>query len=108
MGDSMSRVVAVLWLLLASVLIGGSVGLAARASADPTGYTIANAGRICASLDEHPTFSGVTGVMAAVITDGGFSVEDAATVVVEAVWNLCPRHKNLLLAYGDDGNRRRI
>lgn len=102
------KVTAVLWLLLASVIIGGSVGLAARASADPTGYAIANAGRVCATLDEQPTFAGVTNVMAAVIADGGFSVEDAATVVVESVWNLCPRHKDLLLAYGDDGKRRQL
>ena len=104
----MSRVVPVLWLLLASVLIGGSVGLAARASADPTGYTIANAGTICAVLDETPTFGGVTGLMAAVIADGGFTVDEAAEVVVEAVWNLCPRHRDLLLAYGDDGKRRQL
>lgn len=64
----MSRLVPILWLLLASVLIGGSVGLAARADADPTGYAIANAGRVCATL----TFAGVTNVMAAVIADGGF------------------------------------
>lgn len=104
----MSRVVPVLWLLLASVIIGGSVGLAARASADPTGYTIANAGTICAILDETPTFSGVTGVMAAVIADGGFTVDEAAEVVVNAVWNLCPRHQGLILAYGDAGKRRQL
>lgn len=46
--------------------------------------------------------------MAAVIADSGFTVEDAATVVVESVWNLCPRHKDLLLAYGDDGKRRQL
>lgn len=99
----MSRLVPILWLLLASVLIGASVGLAARASADPTGYTIANAGRICASLDEHPTFSGVTGVMAAVIDDGGFSIDEAAQVIVRSVANRCPRHWGLLLAYANQG-----
>lgn len=107
-GDGeVTRLGAALRLLLAAVLVGGSVGVAARANADPVvDYTIGNAGRVCKTLDMHPTFGGVTGLMAAVIDDGGFTIDEAAQVVVRSVANQCPRHWGLLLAYANQGGTR--
>ena len=86
----------------AAITVGALAG-AGVARADVTGYTIANADKVCAVLDQYPTFAGVTGVMDAVIEDGGFTVGEAASVVVDSVWHLCPRHQRLLLAYGNTG-----
>ena len=89
----------------AAITLGALAGAVAKA--DPADdYTIANAGRVCATLDLHPDFNGVTGVMAAVIDDSGLSVEDAAEVVVNSVRVICPHHEALIIAYGNAGQRR--
>ena len=89
-------------------LVGWGIGAAAHADASPvTDYTVANAPRVCATLTQYPTFPGVTATMQAVIDESGFTVEQAAQVVVSSVWNLCPQHKGLLLAYGEAGRKGR-
>lgn len=93
----MNRVVPVLLLFMAAVIIGASVGFAARANAEPVAdYTALNAGRVCATLDEHPTISAVVPLLQAVIGDSGFTVEQAAEVVVDSVVEVCPWHMPLL------------
>lgn len=95
----MGRVVAVLWLLLASLLIGLSVGLAARANADvdpaAIDYAQRNAGAVCAVLDVYPSPAGVIGIAQAIVDDG-LSFNQAGQVVALSVLTECPQHQPVI------------
>ena len=85
-----TKIVPVLWLLTAAVIIGASIGLAARANADPVDdYTAANADLICNQIAQHPYISTVRGLAEAIAVDTG-SYEFAGAVIGTAVRDHCP------------------
>jgi hypothetical protein len=100
------KLVPVVWLFTAAVIIGGSVGFAARANADgfideaeasyinrwgPTA--------ICPVIDQFPSTAGVLGVAEGIVEDG-FSADGAVDIINTAVWEYCPRHWALLERIG--------
>lgn len=107
------KLVPIAWLMTAAVIIGTSVGFAARADAMPPedayiatldhfGVPYGNAGAVitvgyavCVDLDNGVSIETEvrTGQLA-----GGFSRSDAETIVGAAVGALCPRHSSLISA----------
>ncbi len=85
------KLVPVLWLMTAAIIIGASIGFAARAGADPTDqYAADNAGAICDALAERPYLSTVTAVLEVIVMDTGWSYFDAGVVLGGAVHEHCP------------------
>lgn len=107
------KVIPVAWLMLASLIIGGSVGFAARANADgylsdvEKAYVYAYHDAVCLTLDEYPTGAGVMGVVSAIMDDG-FYADDAVDVINAAVGNYCDRHWQLLVNVGKAARGERI
>lgn len=87
-------------LFLASVIIGASIGAAARAHADPAADAYAEKYGlvVCNVLDKYPTFAGITGIAQGIHNDG-LSYYQAGNVIGESVSNLCPQYVGLLKAY---------
>ncbi|MGB0971437.1 MAG: DUF732 domain-containing protein [Mycobacterium sp.] len=85
------RIIPVLWLMTAAIIIGASVGLAARAEAAPVEqYSTDNANAICKALAERPYLSTVRAVLDAIVLDTGWSDYDAGVVLGGAVREHCP------------------
>lgn len=82
-----SKIVALVLLLLL-----GAFGFTVVARAD--GITIA----ICMTLDDFPTISGVNGVLNGMMK-AGFTARQAGFKIGEAVNDVCPEHKELVLRY---------
>jgi hypothetical protein len=94
------------WALAAAVILGASLGLAARANADGVLDTAEiryieayGASAICPVLDEFPSKAGVFGVAEGIVDDG-FSPDNAVDIINTAVWEYCPRHWSLLEGIG--------
>lgn len=82
-------------LMAVSVLIGASIGLAAKADADPTdNYITVYAETVCSLLDRNNSLQGVIAVGDAIYADG-FG-PDAGRIIVDSVTLACPRHWGLL------------
>jgi hypothetical protein len=88
--------------MVASVLIGGSIGMAARAHADPASdaYAEKYAGAVCATLDDYPTYAGIQGVVIGIHNDG-LSWYQSGEVLGTAVFNVCPRHADLVKSWAN-------
>jgi hypothetical protein len=83
--------------LICTGMILPSLLLAPPAHADPvSNYAAIVAPAVCTTLDTYPTVAGVTGVLAGVVEDSGFSYYDAGQIVATAVIDECPRHLPLL------------
>lgn len=96
------KVVPVAWLLSAAVLVGGSVGLAARANATPAlDYAVTHAQKVCRTLDKYPSFAGIEGIADAIVKETGFGYYDAGMVIGLSVNNVCPEYIPLIQAYAD-------
>lgn len=73
---------------------------AGSAQATPVENYAADAGTVvCDVLDDYPTVDGVSGVVAGVMNDSGFTAYDSGAVVAEAVMLFCPYHVPLLRRY---------
>ncbi len=73
---------------------------AGSAQATPVENYAADAGTVvCDVLDDYPTVAGVSGVVAGVMNDSGFTAYDSGAVVAEAVMLFCPYHVPLLRRY---------
>lgn len=82
-------------------LVAGGL-LAPEAHAGPAeDYAVVNAGRVCAVIEAHPTVDGVTGVLAGVIADSGFSPYQAGRIVGMAVMMDCPEMLPVLQQFVD-------
>lgn len=89
--------------ILIAAGVGGAVSLIgcgwavgpARADTVADNYTVANAWRVCATLDDFPSPAGVFGVMGA-IQNEGLTVDQSAAVMWESALGWCPRHLDLL------------
>lgn len=87
----------VVWLLLAAVIVGASIGFAVRANADPVAnYADRNAAVICQVFDKHheqyPPVEIVVAAVDAITEDGLWHWFDAWRVLGLAVQDQCPRH----------------
>lgn len=84
-------------LMVAALIVGSSIGFAARADASPAtdAYAAQYGTVICQVIDDYPTIGGLTGVLQGVM-DHGFSAYDSGVAVATAVWDYCPRHLPLL------------
>lgn len=90
-------------LMLASVIIGGSIGLSARAGADPItdralDYTDDHAAAVCLTLDRYPTIAGIQGIGLAIVKDG-LTYREAGQVIGMSVLQVCPSHTPELNAF---------
>jgi len=94
------KIAAIAWLMLASLLIGASIGTAARAGAEPDRdilhYVADTATAVCDTLDDYPSQGGLTGIATAIMEDTGFSPYDTGRIIALAVTVECPRHIPLL------------
>lgn len=96
------------WGALAGLVIGSSALF--KAHADPIDWTTAtyaakSATAVCSTLDIYPTREGVLGVMQGIGEDG-FTVGQAAQVVVIAVQSSCPRFWPLLQEFADTPSQK--
>lgn len=84
------KLVPAAWLLTASVIVGASIGFAARANADAVDdYVADNYTTICETIAQKPYVSTVVAVVEAVAVDTG-SAEFAGAAVGTAVRDYCP------------------
>jgi hypothetical protein len=80
------------WLIPAAALWSSS-----QAHADPAdNYVRIEAGVVCQALSNDPALSTVTTLFRAIVTDTGFSIEEAAKVVVNSVAVYCPENQHVL------------
>lgn len=83
-----------------AAFIGGSLGLAARASADGAVDFAGQYGfAVCETLDRFPSFSGIEGIALAIVSDGYLSFYDAGRAIRLSVEAGCPEHSLLLDRY---------
>lgn len=90
-------------LLLASVIIGSSIGFAARAHADPESvndYTLRNASAICAFLGQDDSDAGIEEVLQKLWV-AGVQPFQSGEVLYQAVHNICPAHEPEVLAWAN-------
>lgn len=90
-------------LMLASVIIGASIGFSARAHADPITdrartYTDGHAAAVCLTLDRYPTIAGIQGIGQAIVQDG-LTYREAGQVIGMSVLQICPIHTPELEAF---------
>lgn len=97
--------VAVALLLAVTALLGVAIVLlsSGEAKADPispevVSYTAHYGGAVCEVLSEHPSNSGILGVMLA-IEDDGLTPMQAGQVIALSVSEICPRHIPLIQAF---------
>lgn len=96
-----------LWWTMPLLIFVGIVGPGlAAAHADPIepqviSYAAHNAGRVCATLDAYPTFPGITGILAGIKNETGFTGPQTAEALVLSVNAACPRHLPLLQNFAD-------
>ncbi|MDP7721836.1 DUF732 domain-containing protein [Mycobacterium sp. TY814] len=79
---------------------------AAPAHADPVAPYVINyasiaAPAVCGTLDDHPSFPGISGVIQAIQDDSGFTTDQAVQVLVISVQTRCVRHLPLLQRFAD-------
>lgn len=91
-------------LLLAAVIIGGSIGSAAKAHADPESvndYTLRNATAICAFLGQDDSDAGIEAVLQK-LWAAGVQPFQSGEVLYQAVHNICPAFEPEVLAWAND------
>ena len=93
------KLIPVLWLILASIIIGASVGFAARADATPTDEA---ALAICGQYDAVGATRGATARMASQMFKAGLDADQAAALFAIAVTEYCPEHLVPVAAIMDD------
>jgi len=90
-------------LMLASVIIGASIGFSARAHADPITdraktYADAHAAAVCRTLDIYPSIAGIEGIGEAIVGDG-LTYREAGQVIGMSVLQVCPIYTPELEAF---------
>ena len=93
------KVIPVLWLMLASLIIGASIGFAARADATPIDEA---ALAICEQYDDWGATRGTTVRMASQMFSAGLSTDQAAELFMVAVTAYCPEYLQPVVAIMDD------
>lgn len=93
------KIIPVAWLMLASVIIGCSVGFAARADASPIDEA---ALAICQQYDAVGATRGATVRMASQMFDAGLNSDQAAYLFMTAVTEYCPEYLGPVLVIMDD------
>lgn len=92
----------ILGVITGSMMTAGLSILAAPARADVGPGTIDAYGQpICETLDAYPSNSGIKGVAQFLILDQGYTADDAADIVVGAVFGYCPQHIGTLQRFAD-------
>lgn len=82
--------------LTGTVVTAAATMLAAPARADITDNDIlTHAVPVCMTLDDYPSFAGITGIGEA-IADEGYSLEQAGEIIAESIINVCPHHTALM------------
>lgn len=80
-----------------AILSGTGLGWATDARADAgTDYAALNAGRICATLDQFPSITGVAGIGKAIVDEGYLSYYEAGRAIGVSVAVVCPWHQPVL------------
>lgn len=95
-----------LLLMLFGAIIAAAACNAAPAHADPVAPYVINyaniaAPAVCGTLDDHPSFPGISGVIQAIQDDSGFTTDQAVQVLVISVQTRCVRHLPLLQRFAD-------
>ena len=93
------KLIPVLWLMVASLIIGASVGFAARADATPTDEA---ALAVCGQYDAVGPTRGATVRMASQMFTAGLSTDQAAALFMVAVTAYCPEYLQPVVAIMDD------
>ena len=93
------KVIPVLWLMLASLIIGASIGFAARADATPTDEA---ALAICEQYDDWGATRGTTVRMASQMFTAGASTDEAAALFALAVTAYCPEYLQPVMTVMDN------
>ncbi len=93
------KVIPVAWLMLAAVLIGGSIGFAARADATPIDEA---ALAICEQYDDWGATRGTTVRMASIMFDAGLSTDDVGALFALAVTAYCPEYLRPVMVVMDN------
>jgi hypothetical protein len=91
-------------LFLASLIIGASIGSAAKAHADPESvndYTLRNASAICAMLGNDDSDAGITEILQK-LWAAGVQPFQSGEVLYQAVHNICPAFEPEVLAWAND------
>ncbi|MGV0682543.1 hypothetical protein ABQE69_09185 [Mycolicibacillus trivialis] len=83
-----------IWLWLASVMLGAALFYSVPASASPSD--------ICAMLDRTPTTEGLIDTVAAEVVADDLAPSKATEVVVDSITSTCPRHIPLLQRFVDE------
>lgn len=78
--------------MAAAVVLASVTAVSARADDSVDRLVSANAGAVCASLDDNPTADGVQDVATWLITDRGLQPETAGQVLAWSVIRWCPRY----------------
>lgn len=102
----MTRTHRFLLLMLFGALIAAAACNATPAHADPVAPQVINyahvaAPAVCETLDGHPSLPGVSGVIAAIQDDSGFTTDQSVQVLVLSVQTRCVRHLPLLQRFAD-------
>lgn len=79
-----------------AILAGASLGNGIAKATPADSYTALEWPVICKALSDNPSLVTVTTLFRAIIGDTGFSVEDAAKVVVQSVEVFCPENRYVL------------
>lgn len=88
-----------------TTLFGALFGAALFYSAPDADASTTTRPSICATFDANPNFETVNVVMSNLVANG-FTIDLAATAVVDAVETFCPQHVSLLQRYVDAGERQ--
>jgi hypothetical protein len=91
-------------LLVAAALIGGCIGMAGRANADPESvndYTLRNATAICAFLGQDDSDAGIEAVLAK-LWAAGVQPYQSGEVLYQAVHNICPAYEPAVVAWANN------
>lgn len=104
-------------LLTGAAIFAGIVGPGlARAHAEPVSPAVIDYATkydyaVCGVLDEHPTISGLKGILAAVMDDG-FTAYESGQIVAMAVTLACPEYQPTLdrfvAIYGGQASSARV
>jgi len=93
------NIIPVLWLMLAAIIIGASIGFAGRADATPIDDA---AIAICQQYDRVGATKSATIVMAAQMFEAGLDTDQAAELFAVAVIEYCPEYQRQVVAIMDD------
>jgi len=94
------KIVPVLWLMLAALLIGSSIGFAARANASPEEqYANIVGDVICDQITAHPSIRTISVLGDIVVNETGWGYYEAGEVIAYSIVNHCPENYPVMEAF---------